>query len=172
MSQLVAMEVWPERLTIAALGALALICATINARMLLISASLQPWLGAMPPWQIYPALHLTVDPGWLIAMRYRAEGGSDIGVFFGSGAMLAFTWMSATSAGYFAGALVSDPAHYRPGDAGGFAAMLVRSGAVRGAPPPGHRGGRADRSATPGRLVVHHRGRDRGSVGGSFLDGD
>jgi predicted branched-subunit amino acid permease len=109
MSQLVAMEVWPERLTMAALGALALICATINARMLLISASLRPWLGAMPPWQIYPALHLTVDPGWLIAMRYRAEGGSDIGVFFGSSALLAFTWMSATSAGYFAGALVSDP---------------------------------------------------------------
>jgi predicted branched-subunit amino acid permease len=109
MSQLVAMEVWPERLTMAALGALALICATINARMLLISASLQPWLGAMPPWQIYPALHLTVDPGWLIAMRYRAEGGSDIGVFLGSSALLALTWMSATSAGYFAGALVSDP---------------------------------------------------------------
>jgi predicted branched-subunit amino acid permease len=109
MSQLVAMEVWPERLTMAALGALALMCATINARMLLITASLQPWLGAMPPWQIYPALHLTVDPGWLIAMRYRAEDGSDIGVFFGSGVMLAFTWMSATSVGYFAGALVSDP---------------------------------------------------------------
>jgi len=109
MSQLVAMEVWPERLTMAALGALALLCATLNARMLLITASLQPWLGAMPRWQIYPALHLTVDPGWLIAMRYRAEGGSDIGVFLGSGALLAFTWMSATSAGYFAGALVSDP---------------------------------------------------------------
>src|SRR3954468_23791640 len=43
MSQLVAMEVWPESLTTAALGALALLCVTLNARMLLITASLQPW---------------------------------------------------------------------------------------------------------------------------------
>src|ERR1700704_3605112 len=65
MSQLVAMEVWPERLTIAALAALALLCAVINARMLLITASLQPWLGALPSWKIYPVLHIVVDPGWL-----------------------------------------------------------------------------------------------------------
>ena len=91
MSQLVAMEVWPERVTIAALAALALLCAVINARMLLITASLQPWLGALPSWKIYPALHIVVDPGWLIAMRYRAEGGSETGVFFGSSVMLALT---------------------------------------------------------------------------------
>src|SRR6195256_6295642 len=36
MSQLVAMEVWPDTLNAAAIGALALLCATINARMLLI----------------------------------------------------------------------------------------------------------------------------------------
>jgi uncharacterized protein (TIGR03435 family) len=103
------MEVWPERVTIAALGALAFLCVVINARMLLITASLQPWLGALPSWKVYPALHIVVDPGWLIAMRYRAEGGSDIGVFFGSSVMLAIAWMSATTAGHFAGALITDP---------------------------------------------------------------
>jgi 4-azaleucine resistance transporter AzlC len=112
MSQLVAMEVWPERVTIAALGALMFLCIVINARMLLITASLQPWLGALPPWKIYPALHIVVDPGWLIAMRYRAEGGSDIGVFFGSSVMLAIAWMSATTAGHFAGALITDPRRF------------------------------------------------------------
>src|SRR5262245_49062102 len=35
MSQLVAMESWPERVTLAGMGALALICMTVNARMLL-----------------------------------------------------------------------------------------------------------------------------------------
>jgi 4-azaleucine resistance transporter AzlC len=109
MSQLVAMEVWPEHVTIGALAALALLCAVINARMLLITASLQPWLGALPPWKIYPSLHIVVDPGWLIAMRYRAQGGSDIGVFFGSSVLLALVWMSATSVGHLAGALISDP---------------------------------------------------------------
>jgi branched chain amino acid efflux pump len=112
MSQLVAMEVWPDTLNAAAIGALALLCATINARMLLITASLQPWLGALPPWKIYPTLHLAVDPGWIIAMRYRAEGGTDIGVFFGSSVMLAIAWMSAATAGHLTGALIADPRRY------------------------------------------------------------
>jgi predicted branched-subunit amino acid permease/uncharacterized membrane protein len=160
MSQLVAMEVWPERVTIAALGALMFLCIVINARMLLITASLQPWLGALPPWKIYPALHIVVDPGWLIAMRYRAEGGSDIGVFFGSSVMLAIAWMSATTAGHLAGALITDPRRFgidlvMPVF---FAAMLIplwrgprRAAAwlVRARLPP--------RPAALRRLVVHRR---------------
>jgi branched chain amino acid efflux pump len=112
MSQLVAMEAWPDRFTLATMAALALLCATINARMLLITASLHPWLGRLPAWQVYPALHLVTDPGWLIAMRYRGEGGSDAGVFFGSSVALAVAWMSAAAAGHFAGALVSDPRRF------------------------------------------------------------
>src|SRR5436305_6962404 len=42
MSQLVAMEVWPQDYGAVALAGLAVLCATINARMLLMSASLQP----------------------------------------------------------------------------------------------------------------------------------
>ena len=58
----------------------------MNARMLLMGASLRPWLAPLPSWQVYPMLHLTTDPGWLIAMRYRAEGGNDAAVFLGGGA--------------------------------------------------------------------------------------
>src|SRR6478672_7806833 len=47
MSQLVVMESWPERFSALALAGLALLCATVNARMLLMSASLQPWLGGL-----------------------------------------------------------------------------------------------------------------------------
>jgi len=112
MSQLVALEAWPERFTVAPIAALVLIVATVNARMLLIGASLYPWLGGLPRWQTYPALHLLTDPGWLIAMRYRAEGGSDAGVFFGASVMLALAWMAASSAGYLAGALIADPRRY------------------------------------------------------------
>ena len=77
--------------------------------MLLMGASLQPWLAPLPSWQVYPLLHLTTDPGWLIAMRYRAEGGNDAGVFLGGGAVIFAMWMVATSAGYLLGALISDP---------------------------------------------------------------
>jgi predicted branched-subunit amino acid permease len=112
MSQLIAMEAWPEQFTVGALGALALLCLTFNARMLLMSAALHPWLGAAPAWRIYPTLHVLTDPSWLIAMRYRAGGGSDVGVFLGSSVVLAIAWVSATALGYVGGALIADPRRY------------------------------------------------------------
>jgi predicted branched-subunit amino acid permease len=108
-SQMVALEAWPERLTLGAVAALALVTATVNARMLLLGAALRPWLGAVPAWQTYPVLHFLTDPGWLISMRYREEGGSDVGVVLGSGVLMWAVWVSATSAGYLLGALISDP---------------------------------------------------------------
>lgn len=108
-SQMVAMEVWPQRLTFASLAALALVTATVNARMLLIGASLRPWLGPLPSWQTYPMLHMSTDPGWLIAMRYRAEGGNDAAVFLGGSLLVWAAWIAATTAGYLLGALVADP---------------------------------------------------------------
>ena len=65
-SQMLAMEAWPARVTLASLATLALLAATVNARMLLFGASLRPWLGPLPAWQIYPMLQLSTDPGWLI----------------------------------------------------------------------------------------------------------
>src|SRR5882672_8607683 len=98
-SQMVAMEVWPDRITLASLAALALLTATVNARMLLIGASLRPWLGWLPAWQVYPMLHVATDPGWLVAMRYRAQGGRDAAVFLGGGLVLWLMWIATTSAG-------------------------------------------------------------------------
>jgi predicted branched-subunit amino acid permease len=108
-SQMVAIEVWPDRITWASLAALALLTATVNARMLLIGASLRPWLGPLPWWQSYPMLHLSTDPGWLIAMRYRAQGGNDAAVFLGGSLLIWAAWMGATTGGYLLGALVADP---------------------------------------------------------------
>jgi predicted branched-subunit amino acid permease len=112
MSQLIAMEAWPDHFTVGALGALALLCVTVNARMLLMSAALHPWLGTSPAWRIYPTLHVLTDPSWLIAMRYRAGGGADAGVFLGSSVVLAIAWVSATALGYAGGALIADPRRY------------------------------------------------------------
>lgn len=108
-SQLVALEVWPQRVTLASMAALALITATVNARMLLMGASLQPWLGRLPAWQIYPMLHLTTDPGWLVAMRYRGEGGNDAAVFLGGSLILWLGWNLSAAVGYLIGSLLADP---------------------------------------------------------------
>ncbi len=111
-SQLVAMEIWPQHFTLAAITSLAIVCAVINARFILITASLHPWLGPLPAWQVYPALQIVVEPNWLIAMRYRGEGGSDAGVFLGSCVLLWIAWMGASTAGYLLGAQISDPRRY------------------------------------------------------------
>ncbi len=108
-SQMVAMEVWPDRITLGAVAALALLTATVNARMLLMSASLRPWLAPLPSWQTYPMLHFTTDPGWLVAMRYRADGGNDAAVLLGGSLIIFVLWMAATAAGYLLGALVANP---------------------------------------------------------------
>lgn len=108
-SQMVAMEIWPEKFTVGAVVTVALIVATVNARMLLMGASLRPWLGSLPSWQTYPMQHLTTDPGWILAMRYRAEGGNDAAMYLANGVVLFVVWMVATTAGYLLGALVADP---------------------------------------------------------------
>jgi predicted branched-subunit amino acid permease len=108
-SQMVAMELWPAQISFAAIASLALVTATVNARMLLMGASLRPWLGALPAWQIYPTLHIVTDPGWLIAMRYRAQGGNDASILLGGGLMIWALWLTFTSCGYLLGALASDP---------------------------------------------------------------
>jgi 4-azaleucine resistance transporter AzlC len=112
MSQLVAMEAWPERVTLGALAALAVLSVTVNARMLLMSAALYPWLGASPPSRIYPTLHVLADPSWLIAMRYRSQGGSDAGVLLGSSVLLAVAWVAATCVGHVGGTMIADPRRY------------------------------------------------------------
>src|SRR5471032_1170853 len=81
VAQLVVLESWPDRLT---LPVTALIC----SRFLLIGASLRPWLGSQPAAKIYPTLFLLVEPNWLTAMRYRANGGSDPAYLLGGGVVI------------------------------------------------------------------------------------
>lgn len=111
-SQLVALEAWQDRMTVGAVATVVLVTVIVNLRCLLMSASLRPWLGTLPAWQAYPPLFFTTDAQWLIAMRYRAEGGSDAAVFLGSGLIMWPLWVGATWLGYWLGALVADPKRF------------------------------------------------------------
>jgi predicted branched-subunit amino acid permease len=99
-------------MTAGALVALMVLMITINARMLLMSAALYPWLRNASPWIIYPTLHVLTDPSWLISTNYRANGGSDAGVLLGSSVLLAVAWVSATCIGHIGGMLIADPRRY------------------------------------------------------------
>jgi len=111
-SQLVAMEIWTNPMNSALVATLALVTGVVNMRLLLMTASLRPWLGPLPAWQSYPALLLTTDASWLIAMRYRAQGGSDASVLLGSGLLLWLLWVPASALGYLLGALIAEPARF------------------------------------------------------------
>jgi predicted branched-subunit amino acid permease len=109
LSQMAALGVWPGEMTTPAILGLALLVFTVNSRLLLAGAGLRPWLGRLPQWQVYPTLYLLTDPGWIISMRYRAEGGADAAIILGGGVLFYSFWMAATTVGYLAGSLVPDP---------------------------------------------------------------
>jgi predicted branched-subunit amino acid permease len=109
VSQLVGLEMWREAWTPAGLAGLALVTIAINGRMALQGASLHPWLAQHPPAVNYTQLAFLTDANWLIGERYRAQGGSDLGVLVGAGVFLWVIWVAATVPGVIAGRLVADP---------------------------------------------------------------
>jgi predicted branched-subunit amino acid permease len=111
-AQLVAIEVWTNPMTLGTVASLAALTAIVNARFVLMGASLRPWMGALPAWQVYPPLLLTTDATWIVGMRYRAEGGGDASIYAGAGLALWALWTAAVVPGYLLGAFITDPARF------------------------------------------------------------
>jgi predicted branched-subunit amino acid permease len=97
--QVVTLQSWPHEFTVATLLTLMLVTLTVNLRLFLMSITFRPWFATLPAWQAYPILFFITDVGWLRAMRYRAEGGSDVGFFLGGGLFLYVVWLVSTAAG-------------------------------------------------------------------------
>jgi predicted branched-subunit amino acid permease len=108
-SQFVAMEVYGSPLTWGLVIAMIGVTAAVNMRMLLIGASLRPWLGQVPAWQTYPALFFLTDLNWLLAITEYDKGTRDWGVYLGGGLFCWAIWSLAVVPGYFTGSLISDP---------------------------------------------------------------
>lgn len=108
-SQMLAIELWRETWTLASVITITLVTAAVNARFMLMSASLQPWMRGAPVPVQGTLLFFMFEASWLVAERHRAEGGRDIGVFLGSGLLAFATWCAATVPGYLIGSLLDDP---------------------------------------------------------------
>jgi len=111
-SQFVAVEMWTHPVTASGIATMVLVTLSVNLRFAVLSAGLQPWLAGMPRSQLYPALLLMTDPGFLIAHRYRAQGGSDRTIFLGVGIAQWLIWVAAIVPGYFLGTLIAEPARF------------------------------------------------------------
>lgn len=111
-SQFVAMEIYSDPVTWGILVAMTGVTAAVNMRMLLIGASLRPWLGPVEARKTYPSLFFLTDLNWLISLKRYDEGARDWGIYFGSGVFLWAVWSLAVIPGYFFGSLVTDPERY------------------------------------------------------------
>jgi len=109
MAQFVAVQSWPDTLTPSSIAAVMLLTATVNVRFFLIGASLRPWLGTLPAWQVYPPLTISTDTGWLLATRYRDRGGADASYFLGGLIVTYFFWTVAAVPGYLLAERIANP---------------------------------------------------------------
>jgi predicted branched-subunit amino acid permease len=112
LSQFVAVQSWPDRLTPSSIATLALLTATVNIRFMLMSATLRPWFGTLPPWQAYSSMLLVTDGGWLAAMRYREHGGADAWFYVGGGIVLYLVWLFSAIPGFLLAEQLTDPKKY------------------------------------------------------------
>lgn len=108
-AQLVGLELWREQWSLVAIAGIALIVGTVNSRLILMGASLHDWLGGLRPALRWPSLFFLTDANWIIAERYRAQGGRDAGIYLGSGVLLWIVWGAVTIPGYLISSLVPDP---------------------------------------------------------------
>lgn len=111
-SQMVGLEIWQKVWSPATILAIVTVTAVVNARMILLGATLQPWLRHEPLPRTALNLFLVTEAGWLLGTRYYSEGGRDTAVLLGCGITLWLVWQASTFAGYFAGVLVPEPRRF------------------------------------------------------------
>ena len=105
-AQMASLQVWAEPLPVLAL---VLTVLAMNARYVLLSAALRPPFGALPAWQIYPALAIFGDGNWALTMREANERRPDAGFLLGSGLVMFLPWIGATVVGHLFGQVLGDP---------------------------------------------------------------
>lgn len=112
LSQFVAVQSWPDTLTVSTIATLALLTFTVNMRFALMSASLRPWFSTLPAWQSYPSMLLVTDGGWLAATRYREHGGANAWFYVGGGIVLYVVWLFSSIPGFMLAGQLADPKKY------------------------------------------------------------
>lgn len=100
-SQYAALELWGPTIP---WMALVLTTLAVNARHLVLGATLRPWLANVPPVQRYAALALLSDANWAATAAAARRGERDAGHLVGGGLVLWATWAAGTTLGAFGGA--------------------------------------------------------------------
>lgn len=108
-AQFAALELWGPTIPLTALIATTF---AINARHLLMGASLYPWLRHLPPGQRYACLGMMSDSNWAMAAADYQQGETNVGVLLGGGIALWLAWMLGTLLGVVFGSGISEPERF------------------------------------------------------------
>jgi predicted branched-subunit amino acid permease len=111
-AQMVGLEIWQKVWTPGTILTIMTVTAIVNSRLILLGATLQPWLRTEPLARSAINLFMLTDAGWIFSTRYHNDGGRDVGFLFGTGVALWLMWVPASVAGYFAGAFVPEPRRF------------------------------------------------------------
>jgi 4-azaleucine resistance transporter AzlC len=107
--QFAALDLWaspPPYLTIW------LTTALVSLRLLVLGATLRPWLAPLRPIQVYGTLATLIDQSWAVGMiEYRA-GRRDAGFLLGNSLMILAAWVVGTAAGFLLGDLAANAASF------------------------------------------------------------
>lgn len=84
----------------------------MNARYVLYSAAIQPWLAGVTRTQSLASLFFLGDGNWAMAMKEYHEGYRDAGFVLGSGVAMFVPWVGGTLAGHVLAHNVPNPAQF------------------------------------------------------------
>ncbi len=104
-AQFAALDLWGPQVPMLAL---ALTVFAINARHLLMGATLYPWLRHLPLTRRYGVMVLASDANWALTMQAFGRGQPGLGLLLGGGLALWLFWVLGTWLGTQVGDLIAD----------------------------------------------------------------
>lgn len=106
-SQFAALDLWGPHVP---LLTLIITVFAINARHLLMGASLYPWLRHLPKYKQYGLMAVTSDANWAMSLQAFNQGRPGFGIQLGGGVTLWLFWLAGTWLGLVFGSVITDPA--------------------------------------------------------------
>ncbi|WP_040886111.1 AzlC family ABC transporter permease [Marinobacterium stanieri] len=105
-SQFAALELWGAQVP---LLTVLLTVFAINARHLLMGATLYPWLQHLSTGKRYAVMMVASDANWAMSMQAFSRGKPGLGLLFGGGLALWSFWILGTWLGIYFGSAIQDP---------------------------------------------------------------
>ena len=105
-AQVASLQIWANPIPLFAVWAMTF---AVNARYILQSASLRPWLGRGKPLRVYASLFMLSDAGWALALKRWQNEPADGGFLFGTGAAQYLPWVGGTVVGHVLGNRIGAP---------------------------------------------------------------